>query len=153
MKEFFIIIHFIKLSKTIKFIMPFHSRAQMYNCYDEQFKKKGKDRRECNKFLSETDDLTCLPNRSNKSTRSKSNSRSRSRSKSRERRNGEKTCYVVPRTQRKPSKVFEGPNGGIYFYAGPKKYNIKIYIKHENRKEAIKQLGYGGIEERKPRRS
>ena len=85
--------------------MPFKSKAQMGQCFSEQIKKRGKTSWNCEKWLEETPNPTCLHHSSESTGRVKS-------------------CRTLRAGEKIIGPVQQGPRGGHFFIAK----GVKIYI-------------------------
>jgi hypothetical protein len=87
--------------------MPFKSKAQLRTCYKKKFEAEEKGKRanwDCDEFLRETPDPSCLPERVGMDSGKK--------------------CRNLRKEERVPSELQVGPRGGTYFYAG----GVKVYV-------------------------
>ena len=87
--------------------MPFKSKRQLQVCFGKQLSAKAQSKSfswDCEKWLDETPNPTCLPSTVGSGKK--------------------KGCRVLRKGEKMPSSIYEGPNGGLYFYAG----GIKVYV-------------------------
>ena len=83
--------------------MPFKSKSQLGHCFANQIKTKGKTTWDCEEFLKETPNPTCLPYKLGAF---------------------EGRCRKLSSDEKGISGVYFGPRGGAYIMAK----GVKVYI-------------------------
>jgi hypothetical protein len=84
--------------------MPFKSKSQLGQCFSNEIKKKGHTSWNCEDWLSETPNPTCLPHRLGDPI--------------------PKSCRSLRKGEETVGPVYRGPRGGYYFFAK----GVKVYI-------------------------
>lgn len=104
--------------------MPYRSKRQIGACFGLQLAAEKKHQNwtwDCKKWLEETPRPDCLPSLVG---------------------SPKPSCPKRPKRGKEISPVYEGPRGGLYFYAG----STKIYVPRGTESIAIKKYKFGGKE-------
>ena len=102
--------------------MPYKSKRQLQTCFGRQITEESHGRKwtwDCEEFLKETKRPRCLPTL----------------------KGGKEKCRPLRNGENIISPVYEGPRGGLYFYAG----NVKVYIPRGKLEEQYAKKKYGFV--------
>ena len=87
--------------------MPFTSQRQLQTCFGREAQMKSKGgvwKWDCKKWLAETPDPGCLPTVKGGEPK--------------------RACRKLRASEKVPSKVYQGPRGGRYFFVA----GVKVYV-------------------------
>lgn len=101
--------------------MPFKSKRQLQTCFGRQLSAKAKGKKwnwDCQKFLSETPNPSCLPSMVGHEKPSPSR------------------CRPMRKFEKVVGPIMKGAKGGLYFMAG----GVKVYVPKDAKNYATKRL-------------